>query len=295
MNSNCYKAFIFILFSWLLFSCHYERRFTRKKYFSLNYTPPGTIKIGNNLYFDETESSNTNYREYLYWTCIVFGDTSREYKSALPDTLVWMKTYPCLYSFVNYYLRHPAYQNYPVVGISQKQARDYSKWRSDRVMEYILVQLKKFDWDAKPDRNTCFTIERYFSGHYHNLKPDTAIKYYPKYDLPTSDEFLTAVHFSDSVDRHEKYIFIQEDIVPCSGDTLKYFPTAPVFSGYSKAIYNLRGNVREWLADDSTVFGGGWNEHIIPLYLFSPDTLSTQDAYTGFRNVCRWVKFKREY
>ncbi len=251
--------------------------------------------MGNNLYFDETEASNTNYREYLYWIGRVFGVSSPEYKSAEPDTLVWMRTSPCLYSFAKYYFKGPGYANYPVVGISQKQAKDYSKWRTDRVMEYILVNLKKFDWDSKPDKNTCFTIERYFSGQYNNLKPDTAIKYYPEYSLPSSDEFLSAVHFSDSVDRNEKYIFIQEDIVPCSGDTLEYYPTAPVFSGYSKAIYNLKGNVREWLSEDNTVFGGGWNEHIIPLYLFTHDSLSTEDAYTGFRNVCRWVKVKRDY
>ncbi len=162
-------------------------------------------------------------------------------------------------------------------------------------MEYILVSLKKFNWDSHSDRNTCFTIERYFSGQYQDLKPDTTIKYYPEYSLPTQDEFLAAVHFSDSADAHEKGFFIQESIIPCNGNTFKNNPTVPVFAGYHKAIWNLEGNVREWLAENNAVFGGAWNEHYIPHFLYPHDSLSIEDAYTGFRNVCRWVKVKKEY
>ena len=79
----------------------------------------------------------------MSWTERVFGKTSEEFKSTLPDTSVWkMKNYTCLTMSVleNYYLRHPMYRNYPLVGISQKQAIAFSKWRSDRVFEYILIK-----------------------------------------------------------------------------------------------------------------------------------------------------------
>src|SRR5690625_7208825 len=36
------------------------------------------------------------------------------------------------------YLRHPAYAEYPVVGVSWIQAMEYSKWRTDRVNEIML-------------------------------------------------------------------------------------------------------------------------------------------------------------
>jgi hypothetical protein len=42
--------------------------------------------------------------------------------------------------FVDYYFRHPAYNNYPVVGVSWRQANDYASWRTDRVNEYILIR-----------------------------------------------------------------------------------------------------------------------------------------------------------
>jgi gliding motility-associated lipoprotein GldJ len=40
----------------------------------------------------------------------------------------------------NNYLRHPAYANYPVVGVSWIQAVEFANWRTDRVNELILEQ-----------------------------------------------------------------------------------------------------------------------------------------------------------
>ena len=42
------------------------------------------------FYLDETEVSNTDYLEYLYWLKRVYGQSYPEvYTKALPDTLVW--------------------------------------------------------------------------------------------------------------------------------------------------------------------------------------------------------------
>ena len=40
---------------------------------------------------------------------------------------------------VNNYLRHPAFQGHPVVGVTWKQAVNFAKWRTDRVNEQLLV------------------------------------------------------------------------------------------------------------------------------------------------------------
>ena len=41
------------------------------------------------FYMDETEITNLDYREYLYWLRRVYSDYPEVHRRALPDTLVW--------------------------------------------------------------------------------------------------------------------------------------------------------------------------------------------------------------
>ena len=52
------------------------------------------------------------------------------YLAALPDTLVWRNPLGFNEDMVNNYLRHPAFQNHPVVGVSWHQANNFAKWRT---------------------------------------------------------------------------------------------------------------------------------------------------------------------
>ena len=77
---------------------------------------------------DETEVKNLDYREYLYWISRVFDEYPEVYQRALPDTLVWRSKLAYNEPYVEYYFRHPAYQDYPVVGVNWLQANDYCAW-----------------------------------------------------------------------------------------------------------------------------------------------------------------------
>ena len=92
------------------------------------------------FFIDETEVTNEMYGEYLYWMKAVFAENFSEiYKSALPDTLVWRNPLGFNEDMVVNYLRHPAFQQHPVVGVKWQQAVNFAKWRTDRVNEQILV------------------------------------------------------------------------------------------------------------------------------------------------------------
>jgi formylglycine-generating enzyme required for sulfatase activity len=302
---NFLKRRHIILFSTCLIfvTCTSTDKLVKDKKYYLKWNPPGTIKIGNNFYYDQTEISNTDWREYLFWTCKVFGSKSNEYLSALPDTLVWnnigFNKKNCLYKYIFYYLRHPMFQDYPLVGISKYQARDYSKWRSDRVMEYMLVKNKKFNWDSAPNRDTYFTIERYFTGKYKNVKPDTNFSYYPVYSLPTIDEWREATHYADSVNKIIKrdsiHGYIRSDIKPCSKDSDA--PTCPVWAAYTSkkhpSIYNLRGNVGEWTSEYGISAGGSWFDTRQKILTQDTFHINYSNAWTGFRNVCKWRRWSK--
>ncbi|OCX51260.1 gliding motility lipoprotein GldJ [Mucilaginibacter sp. PPCGB 2223] len=99
------------------------------------------------FYMDETEVSNNDWLEYLHWLSINFPTDRELYYNALPDTLVWRSALSANEPYVNNYLRHPSFQDYPVVGVSWEQANDYCVWRTDRMNENILRETGRLaDW-----------------------------------------------------------------------------------------------------------------------------------------------------
>ena len=99
-------------------------------------TTPKSIHV-RSFYMDETEVTNSEYFLYIQYIKDVFPPSEKKYKhiynSVLPDTLVWRKSLGNTDILSENYLRHPAYADYPVVGVSWLQAKNYCKWRTDAV------------------------------------------------------------------------------------------------------------------------------------------------------------------
>ncbi|MBC8265674.1 MAG: SUMF1/EgtB/PvdO family nonheme iron enzyme, partial [Flavobacteriales bacterium] len=130
---------------------------------------PKTVTVSS-FYLDETEVSNVDYLEYLYWINRVYGQSYPEvYKKALPDTLVWRDKLGYNEPFVESYLRHPAYRNYPVVGVSWTQANDFCVWRTDRVNERILIEACIIKEDMEQMDDNVFTTKGYLAGQYEGI------------------------------------------------------------------------------------------------------------------------------
>ena len=139
------------------------------------------------FYMDRTEVTNFHWLEYMYWMRRVYYKTyPHVYKKCLPDTLSWRSALGYREKYVNYYLRHPSYRDYPVVGVSWLQANDFCKWRTDRVNEAILVRegilkwhfadegssdvgaVNRSDYDKKYASvpQNMFSTENYLNGNY---------------------------------------------------------------------------------------------------------------------------------
>lgn len=122
------------------------------------------------FYMDETEVTNLMYMEYLDWLKRVFPPTEENYKNiyegASPDTLVWRNRLGYNETMTNNYLRHPAYANYPVVGVNWIQAVEFSKWRTDRVNEKTLEDQRYLKKDAKlgATAESTFSTEAYLNS-----------------------------------------------------------------------------------------------------------------------------------
>jgi sulfatase modifying factor 1 len=119
------------------------------------------------FYMDITEIRNVDYREYLHWLNRVFGmNNPQVVRAARPDTLVWRDPMAYNEPFVEYYFRHPSFNEYPVVGVNWLQANDYCLWRTDRVNEMFLVDMGHIELstDQQDERN--FNTEAYIYGLY---------------------------------------------------------------------------------------------------------------------------------
>jgi sulfatase modifying factor 1 len=131
------------------------------------------------FYMDETEVANQDWLDYLHWISVTYPQDHELYYNALPDTLVWRKPLSYNEPYVDNYLRHPAFQDYPVVGITWDQAQDYCTWRTDRTNENILrergnmVAWKDLNGNAKgkgaapaPANKDPFNTDIYLNGQY---------------------------------------------------------------------------------------------------------------------------------
>ena len=160
------------------------------------------------FYMDQTEVSNLAYLEYIYWLGRIYGNDYPEMvNKALPDTLVWRNSMSYNEPMVEIYFRHPAYRDYPVVGVSWLQANDYALWRSDRVNENMLIEAGVLSFDPNQTKDNHFTTDAYLSGEYtgvinkgfKDLNPSSktgqrSVKMedgilLPKYRLPTEAEW----------------------------------------------------------------------------------------------------------
>lgn len=172
--------------------------------FVMGATQEATIFTNNNtpvritvrsFYMDQTEVSNIDYLEYLHWLSRVFGNKYPEvHRKALPDTLVWRQRLAYNEPLVNNYLRHPAYKNYPVVGVSWVQANDYAKWRTDRVNEQRLVNAGVLGLDLNQHDEYNFNTEAYLVNQYTSQveakRPIKNVGFNP--EDPNSQEFRTS-------------------------------------------------------------------------------------------------------
>jgi len=89
------------------------------------------------FFMDETEVANIHWLEYLFH---MRRDSSEErFLASMTDTLVWKSELAYNDPYIAHYLRYPGFRYFPVVGVSWKQADDYSRWRTN-IVNYNLAK-----------------------------------------------------------------------------------------------------------------------------------------------------------
>jgi sulfatase modifying factor 1 len=239
--------------------------------------------------------------EYLQFINDIYKRDTLFYHRMLPDTQVWKKGLSFNEPFTLYYFRHPAYRDFPVVGITHEQARRYCEWLTGNYMSSPKRKYKSVKFSL-PTRDQWLyaaggSKQTFPFGYYiQNSKGQALANFRVFLQGSISRARETAIPGADTSKKVVSYIadpslnyyiHIPEDFGS--------FITTPVESYYPgiNGLYNMGGNVEEYVRENGITKGGSWND---PGYYLrncveeTYDTTLSASAERGFRYVMEILK-----
>ena len=216
---------------------------TRKLIYEYTWFNPNKAASRNNRF-------DTDEERYLEGSERADAFVSQERVSVYPDTLSWVHdfTYNFNEPMFDKYFWHPAYGEYPVVGVSWKQAKAFCHWRT----EWKLYHL--------PEERRIFETE---------------------YRLPTEAEWewaarggreLAMYPWGSPYSRNVKGCFLA-NFKPLRGNYWAdgYIYTAPAdhYPENDYFLYNMAGNVAEWTESAYNPMSDIFSSDLNPEYTYN--------------------------
>ncbi len=241
------------------------------------------------FFMSKTEVTNKDYREYLF--DLKLNGQLEAYQKALPDTLQWRDKLAYNEPFVEFYFRHPAYSDYPVVNISREQAEMYCVWLTKKLREafgneindarlpyreeWVMAargsnQAAEYSWNtvgkAKQKKGTPSAIR----GNYLNIGPES-------------------IHFNETTGKYEVMHNNSLGIAGYINDAADI--TAPVQSYFPNdyGLYNMSGNVAEMVQQNNVAVGGSWHSSGYDVRIESTSAFTGPCTTVGFRPVITYL------
>jgi sulfatase modifying factor 1 len=207
------------------------------------------------------EVSNEEYREFII---DLRKNGVPDFKQMLPDTMVWHdKEYGFNDPYIELYYQHPAYRSYPVVGITHEQAEYYCKWFTERYRKEINRKYKKavfklpsaVQWTYAAKGGLDFATFPWGAEYMQNYKGDWLANFsiVPQHTIVRERSVVKNKAGKFDVKRYGSSV----TFLNYGGDL-----TAPVISYFPNdyGLYNMSGNVEEYVSETGFTKGGGWKD-----------------------------------
>ena len=257
-------------------SCLAQQK-AKPEYLKINGKKTEYVDIGKtNLYASQFEVTNFEWLHFLHWIRKTKGEAY--YLKNIPDTLVWRTQWGYREQFVQYYLRHPAYRDYPVVGVSFEQALNFCDYLTetgniflkDKKVKKILFRLPtEEEWElAARGGLPEGTIFPWGTSSYRKENGKYKGSLQANFMRGKGDFMVLAGHLNDGGD------------ITCQVGS--YWPN-------NFGIYHMAGNVAEMVAlpypDEEKLIckGGSWNKRSHKMVISERDTFEVADSWVGLR------------
>lgn len=231
------------------------------------------------VFMSISEVTNISYLEFLSYQKNLGIDISE----LLPDTLVWRDKIGYSEPYVEYYFRHPAYRQYPVVGVSKVQAELFCDWLTK-------VLIEKYRSDEGSDIDSL--IVRLPTKQEWIFAAQGGNEYY---EYPWKGHSLRVEEGKFQGQIRANFVRYKGDYMGIAGSLNDNADiTAPVISYWPNdfGLYNCAGNVAEMIADEDKALGGCWRSSGYNIKVTSEIPFSEPSSQVGFRYLIEVVKLK---
>lgn len=243
--------------------------------------PSGKVILGKKIdscetfYISKTEISNGEWKAFLM--DLKQTGALEAYEANRLDSTVWRLPNSFLEVFEKQYATNPAYEDYPLVGVTINQAKAYTQWLTEKHK------------DNKYGKKITFSIPtkkqwiRAARGESQNTYP---------WDGPyvRNHKGLYLANFmaigENGIIRNDETNKLEIDGgIP--NPAKEYFTTAKVKSYYPNkfGVYNMAGNVAELISDDTLAMGGSWLDPGGDIRVMSRQSAVAPKVNIGFRVV----------
>lgn len=221
------------------------------------------VPVATKLYFGKTEVRNKEYKEFLY-DFVRHGKREEVYKY-MPDITVWANDFEYKFNdpMTQNYFSHPAFDNYPLVGINYEGAVAFCEWMTEKYNDEestIKIRFRlptKEEWIlASKGRNE----NTKYAGGLTDIKDEKG--HYQFNHRVSEDDFA-------------------KDYYEYTGPAIKPYLYKPDGFGLSC----MAGNVAEMISEKGIAMGGSWKDYSDEMLIGKSQTYDAPHSWVGFRYV----------